>query len=213
MKFLSNLFILFFCVATIFAQDTTKVVVDRNFDFKKGIFLNFDQVKNNNPIHISNIITPLEKNAFDFYEELLSFDILVFIDNFGIKKQYDTHNVWGYSKKGKLYIYWNQNHVMIPIVGTISHFIASHVEYDMNSYDPYSYYNSTTSKRVVTKQYVLFFPTGQVFEFNSNNLDYIFSLDQDIYNEWSDLSRRKKKKLMFVFLRKFNQKYPLMLPN
>ena len=213
MKFLSNLFILFFYINTIFAQDTTKVVVDRNFDFKNGIFLNFDQVKNNKPILLSNIITPLQKSSADFYEKLFAYNVIVFIDNFGLKKQFDTDNIWGYAKNGKLFINWEQDQTMIPIVGTISHFIASHIEYDYNSYDPYSYYNTTTSKRVVTKQYVLFFPTGQVFEFNYKNLDYIFSLDQDFYLEWSNLSKRKKKKLMFVYLRKFNQKYPLMLPN
>ncbi len=213
MKILSNLFIIFFSITSIFAQDTTKVIVDRNFRFNQGLFISFEQVKENAPIPISNIITPVNKNSIDFFNQILNYKYIVFIDKNGQQRQINSKDVWGYSLRGRLYILWGDKPAMIPILGTISHFIASHVEYDYSSnYDPYSYYYSEPTKREENKQYILFFPTGQVLEFNYINMTPIFSTDQEIYQQWNNLSRRKKKKLIFVYLRKFNQKHPLMLP-
>lgn len=213
MKIISNLFIIFFSIATLFAQDTTKVIVDKNFKFNTGLYVTFEQVKNNNPVPLSNIIIPIDKNSPDFFDQLFNTKIINIVNPYGQQLQIDTKKIWGYSKNGKPYIYINSKATLIPIIGTISHFISTYVVYDYpNNYDPFSYYSSQPTQRTESKQYILYFPTGQVLDFNYLNIDPIFSSDPDFYNEWNDLSKRKKKKLIFVYLRKFNEKHPLMLP-
>ena len=36
--------------------------------------------------------------------------------------------------------------------------------------------------------------------------------DNELYEEYVQLSKRKKKDLMFVYIRKFNEKNPLFIP-
>jgi hypothetical protein len=101
---------------------------------------------------------------------------------------------------------------MIPIIGTISYFVASQKVYEYPYYtDPFSFYSEPT-ERIETNQYFLYFRTGQIFNYSYKNLDPIFATDEEFYKEWTKLSRRKKRKLLFVYLRKFNIKHPLKLP-
>ena len=62
------------------------------------------------------------------------------------------------------------------------------------------------------KQYVIEFETGKVLEFTIDNLKMLLMKDSAIYDEFVQLSRKKEKELMFVYIRKFNEKNPLFLP-
>ncbi len=216
MKTITNLFIFTVSFIFSFAQNSTdSSFLSKNFKFKDGLFLSFEQVKNNSPIPKSNIICELDKKNYDFFDMLIYLENFAIIDNEGNKKIIypEKTNIWGYSQEGKLYIFWQKKSNLIPILGTISHFVATYYEYDYSysSDDFFATYNEPP-KKAVTKQYILYFISGEVYEFTAKNLDPIIATDTELYKEWTNLSKRKQKKFKFVYLQKFNQRNPIKLP-
>lgn len=62
------------------------------------------------------------------------------------------------------------------------------------------------------KQYLIDFESGKVLEFDVDNTELLLMKDSKLYEEYVQLSRKKKKELMFVYIRKFNENNPLYIP-
>jgi hypothetical protein len=62
------------------------------------------------------------------------------------------------------------------------------------------------------KQYLIDFETGKIVEFDMQNTELLLMKDTQLYEEYVQLPRKKKKDLMFVYIRKFNERNPLYLP-
>jgi hypothetical protein len=62
------------------------------------------------------------------------------------------------------------------------------------------------------KQYLIDFDSGKVLEFDVENTELLLMKDDKLYEEYVQLSRKKKKELMFVYVRKFNENNPLYIP-
>ena len=217
---LINFFILFLINCSIFAQiDTTKytlVEYDKNFRFIDGIYFNFEQFKNNNPTNKNRLISSLDYESINFYEKLFENEIIFMFDDFGVKQQIDVNNLWGFSDNGIIYIRHEDDFNRIAIIGNICHFIANKTVYHSNYspynnyyYDPYSS-QTTTSQEL--RQYIIDFKTGEVYNYNYQNIEIILMNDPELYDEYHELSRRKRKKLKFVYIRKYNTKNPIFIP-
>ncbi len=130
------------------------------------------------------------------------------------------------------------NFSRVTFVGSISHFVADIVSYDSryyNSpygygyydpyyyypysyygyYNPYSYYspyyrNSMTRSDV--KQFIFNFEDGKVMDFDLDNTKLLLMKDDQLYEEFMRLPRNKKRDLMFVYIRKYNERNPLYIP-
>ncbi len=198
---------------------TGYVKYSQSFKFKDGLYFNFLQVKNNSPIKKSQIVTNLDYKRYDFFERLFEEKTITVYDNMGVKKVVSTNDIWGFSNKGVLYINLNEEFNRIPVFGSISHFIANktYVEYDpyrygsYNSYNNYNRYDNQTTKTVLI-QYLLDFETGKIYDFSYKSVELLISKDPDLYEEFSKLSTRKKKKLKFLYIRKYNKKHPVYFP-
>ena len=210
-----------------------------DFKFKDGIFLNFDQVKNNSPISKAKLLTSADYNDRDFFNKIFESGKIYFYDDIGVRQEVDKSNIWGYARNGVLYIQVQETFNRITFVGSISHFVADVTSYDSryngNSpygyydpyyspyYSPYSYgsyypygsyyspYRQSVSRNEL-KQYIFDFETGKIVEFTPGNVAILLMKDPSIYDEYIQLSNKKKKELMFVYIRKFNEKNPLYLP-
>ena len=62
------------------------------------------------------------------------------------------------------------------------------------------------------KQYLIEFETGNIAEFDMKNTELMLMQDPELYEEYVQLPRKKKKDMMFVYIRKFNEKNPLYIP-
>ena len=206
------------------------------FKFNDGIYLNFDQVKLNSPIPKAKLLTSIDYNDREFFKKILQIDKIYFYDNMGVRQEIAKNTIWGYARNGVLYVQIQENFNRITFVGSICHFVADITTYDSryyNSpygyYDPYyspygysSYYNSynpyyspyrqSNAARNELKQYLIDFETGKVMEFDVENTELLLMKDSQLYEEYVQLSRKKKKELMFVYIRKFNEKNPLYIP-
>jgi hypothetical protein len=196
------------------------------FEFNDGFYPNFEAVKMNAPIPASRIVTDVDLYDRDFYDKVTLTDDIIFYDNNGVKQTLKTKKIWGYSRNGVLYINVGETFHRISFMGSISHFVASITTYNANYYDPYSYnpyyYNSYYYNRYMTpqttiantelRQYLLDFETGEVMDYEIESVEVLLMKDPELHDEYVSLRRRKKNQMKFVYIRKFNEKHPLYLP-
>ena len=210
-----------------------------DFRFKDGIYLNFDQVKENNPIPKAKILTSTDYNDREFFKKILKSDKIYFYDAMGVRQEIPTNSIWGYSRNGVLYIQVQEEFNRITFVGSICHFVADVVTADPRYYgspyggyyDPYSYYSpygygsyyspygsyySPYSRSNMTrnevKQFIFNFDDGKIMDFDLESTELLLMKDSKLYEEFMELPRRKRKDLMFVYIRKYNEDNPLYLP-
>jgi hypothetical protein len=206
-----------------------------DFRFNDGIYINFDQVKMNTPIPKAKLLTSVDYNDREFFKKILEGEKIYFYDNMGIRQEILKSSIWGYSRNGVLYVQVQDNFNRITFVGSICHFVADITTYDSRYYgSPYGYYDPYYSpygysnyynpynpyyspyrsnlSRSELKQYLIDFESGKVLEFDVDNTELLLMKDNKLYEEYVQLSRRKKKDLMFVYIRKFNENNPLFIP-
>jgi hypothetical protein len=207
-----------------------------DFRFTDGIYLSFDQVKLNKPIPKAKILTSVDYNDREFFKKVMEPGKIYFYDNMGVRQEVAINNIWGYSRNGVLYVQIQGNFNRITFVGSICHFVADITTYDSryyNSpygyYDPYyspygyrSYYNpynpyyypygQSNMSRTELKQYLIDFESGKILEFDVSNTELLLMKDSKLYEEYVQLSKKKKKELMFVYIRKFDENNPLYIP-
>jgi len=222
------------------SQDSTRMVkYTPEFRFNDGIYLNFEQLKANSPIPKAKLLTSADYNDRDFYTKVFAAEKIYFYDELGVRQEIAHDEIWGYSRNGVIYVMIQGNFNRITFVGNICHFVADITTYDTqrNYYSPYGYYDPyyyspysysgyggypygsyyspygpTQTTRNELKQYIIDFESGKVMEFNVDNVELLIMKDASLYDEYVQLSKKKKKELMFVYVRKFNEKNPLYLP-
>ena len=225
MRQLFSIFLLFPLI--VWAQDSTqvrKIKYNPDFKFTDGIYLSFEDVKHNNPIIKERIITDLSYDDYAFFEKLLDgAETITVLDAMGLRKEIPVNDIWGFSQNGIIYIRWNDAFNRIPVLGSISHFIAdktyiqSHSNYPYNNYyynpyNPYSMYpQDYQTKQTELRQYLLDMDTGKVIDYSDKNLEAILMRDPDLYQEFMSLKKKERRKLKFLFLRKYNEKHPLYI--
>ncbi len=86
-----------------------------------------------------------------------------------------------------------------------------------NYYSPYGSYYSPYGRnsmgRNELRQYLIDFETGNVLEYDVENTELLLMKDTGLYEEYMNLPRKKRKDLMFVYIRKFNERNPLYIPS
>jgi hypothetical protein len=208
-----------------------------DFRFKDGIYLNFEQVKMNSPIPKAKLLTSVDYNDREFFKKIFESDKLYFYDNMGVRQEIPKNSIWGYSRNGGLYVQIQESFNRITFIGSICHFVADITTYDSRNYNsPYGYYDpyyspygysnyyspyynpyyspyrQSNMARNELKQYLIDFESGKILEFDVSNTELLLMKDNALYEEYVQLSRKKKKDLMFVYIRKFNEKNPLYIP-
>jgi len=113
----------------------------------------------------------------------------------------------------------------VPIIGHVCHFIADITVIDSH-YDPYysDYYNSgyynpyysrpygRTTKTKEMRQYLLDFESGKVMDFNREAVQVLLMQDPGLYDEFMKVKKRQQNDLLFFFLRRLNEKNPVLIP-
>lgn len=219
-------FFLFTMLAFPAAGQTDSVAMVKytpEFRFEEGIYINFEAVKSNSPIAPERIISQNKSEDLSFYDQLFEQKKLFYFDEFGTKQEISVEQLWGYSKMGVLFIQHNQELNRIPIVGSICHFVSTITFESYRTadpfynpyrvYDPYSYNYRT--QPVVSKemrQFILDWESGAVYSYDRESLEVILMRDSALYEEFNALSKRKQKKMLFHFLRRYNDQHPVFLP-
>ncbi len=182
------------------------------YKIKEGIFISFDQVLLNKPLSFERIITG-NKNDDNWFANLLKTEKISFLDDYGIQQFVFTKQIWGYCRKGALYVYYINDFYRIPYIGKLSHYVATQTVRVDNGYDPYNRQGMMpTYETNSIIQNVIDFENGKTFPFRLEIVQTFLSKDSLLFNEFNALKKSKKKQMMFLYIRRYNERNPLYLP-
>jgi len=204
----------FYFIVVAQSDTTNKELYTNDYKFNEGIYISFEQVKLNKPIPKVRLITQLSIDNDDFFEEVVKFDKIYFFDDYGIKQEISIENIWGYCKNNALYINCNNEFNRITIIGSVFHFVANTKVYHDRFSDPFYDYNSlgfSSYQTTELREYIFDFETGKIMDFSIESVETILKRKNNLYDEFMSLSKRKKRQLMFYYIRKYNEATPLYL--
>jgi hypothetical protein len=199
-----------FYAGGIFAQSDTNrnmVKYSRDFKFADGIFMTFNEFKNNAP-SVRKFEVIKNKNSDNETDMVLKFTQP---DSLGNTKNMVVQKCFGFAKNGVLYFSDdNYGYYRMFIVGALSHFM----KYQQNTrYDDYNYGNSAmvTWPSSDLREFILDFETGQSIIFNYPNFkDFLKSHDKELLNELEH--SKNKREMIHHFLLMYNEKHPIYFP-
>ncbi len=202
--------LLFCCSCALHAQDSTRYTSD--FKFEQGVYISYDQFRSNKPILKQNIVSNYDKASLDFIRQVLAGKTLTYTDAAGTEITLNVSQLWGFSENNGIYIRINNNFSRVMVLGSLSHFTAYVTTYT-NGGAPGIYGPNYGAPVERMQQFVLDTQTGKVLEFNLNTMEYLLQRDPELLQEFMKLRKRKRKQLLFVYLRKYNEKHDLYLLN
>lgn len=203
---ITSFFILFTCSAQQLKQ------YDKEFEFKEGIYLNFHQFRRNNPIERSQIVSEFNKTEMDFLKQVVQLKTINYIDSIGVKRTVNTVELWGYSNNNTVYINYKDDFNRVPFIGSLCHFTAM-VTYYTRYRDPYMYGGMGTAMTLPSKQmeqFIIDTDSGVIYSFSVETIEFLLQKDAVLLAEFQVLKRKKKRDSVFLYLRKYNEKHPLM---
>lgn len=212
-----SLYFIALSLAVLAQTDSLKLVkYSSGFRFREGLYLNHDQMIENSPVRKSQIISKYNKNNSDYFTKLMAQETVLYFDKYGLRKEVDVSELWGFSRRGSVFINWGEDFNRIPVMGAICHFVATITVYDEKVNMPvgsFSYYDiPTRTARSEINQYLMEFESGKVINYNVANVEMLLMRCPELYDEFVDFKKKKKKQMKFLYLRKLNEKYPIYIP-
>lgn len=215
-----------------------RIVYSTEFVFKEGIYLSFQDFKNNNPVPITYIISDLDIRSEDYIDEVLSYDTVHFYDNLLEERRVATDNIWGYCKRNRVFVAFGEKQSynnpeffdFYPLlnIGAVSYFSATEAYYRTMSVGPQvgigfrdpMMNDQMTVTETGQVQLLLEFSSGRLLLANRGELrstppelvsDLIRS-DPVLLMEFQALAVRDQKLKGMFYIRKFNERNPIYFP-
>ncbi len=204
--------------SALIAQESDQYYLDKQpLKFRDGVYANIGMVEKNSPIPSTWIETDMDVNDRDFYKNITKADEIVFYDDNGVRTLLNTKSIWGYSYDGDLHINVGGAFHKIDFVGRISHFFALKTTYYPNPFLEYNLFGDfwSTQPVLVTakhEEYLVDIFDNKVWKFDLDGLERVLKKDPQLWKEFMTLKKREKEYLKYIFLKRYNEKYPLDIP-
>ena len=206
-------FILLFSTEIFSQEFSHKELYDSDFSFTEGLYLTKEDFSQNKPIEKSRINSQLDIDDLSYFEKLTEQKTITLYDNLGQEKTIKTNEIFGFCSSNGIYVLNNGVFSKVGIIGSICHFLGSKVVLNplYTPYIDYYYRPYTQVSTVEPQQYFLIFETGEILEYNAQNLELILMKDPKLHDEYAELSRKKKNSNIFYYMRLYNEKHPLYI--
>lgn len=203
--------------SSLIAQETEKYYLDHeSLILREGIYANIDMVNNNSPIPSTWIETDVDVNDHNFYKKITRDDEIIFFDDNGVGTLLTTKKIWGYSYNGDLHINVGGAFHRLHFVGRISHFFASKTTYYPNPLTKnYKLSYWSVNPFLITaknKEYLVDIVENKMWEFDVEGLEQVLEKEPQLLNEFKALKKREQEYMKYIFLNRYNKKYPLDIP-
>lgn len=199
-------------VSSFVYSQTAPVAYTRDFEFTEGLYLTFQHFKNNLPIAKSAIISDNSKTDTDFLKNETEKKQISYLGLSGNETKIETSSIWGYYQNRSLYIHYNNKFNRVNNIGTLIHFTAVVIS-TITFMDPmYSNYGIKTTTDEL-RQYIYDTETHKVVPLDVKNLSELLKRDAELSAEYEALKKREKMDSQFIYLRKYNEKHPLLIGN
>lgn len=206
-----KLVFIFSLISFIGFSQTNSVPYSREYIFTEGFFLTVHQFKSNSPILKTSVISEISKDDVDFLKEEIKKKKIAYQDSSKVQYKIETSNIWGYCQNRTIYINYNNDFNRVNVIGTLMQFTAL-ITTSPGFMDPmYSNYGLNTTVDEL-RQFVFDTQTNKIMPFDVKNLTLLLKNDPELYSEFMALGKREKADSQFIYLRKYNENHPLMLP-
>jgi hypothetical protein len=209
-----------------------------DFEFKDGLYLSFQDFKNNNPIPITHIVSEFDIRLPDYLDRVLEDDTVTYYDNLFEERSTAIEDLWGYAQRGKVFIAFGEEgsfnnpefFSFYPLlsIGAVSFFSGVEAYYrTMNAgpnmgvgfADPMMN-NTMTVTETGQVQLLLEFKTGKILLVGRGELgsapiglvQQVLAPDVVLATEFNALTQREQKQKGMFYLRKFNERNPIYFP-
>jgi len=184
-----------------------KVKYTKDFIFNDGVYKTFSEFKADSP----SIKTFFVKNPSPYADP--NYTILEYVcpDTVKSSANCELKDVWGYAYRGDVYIAhsYYAYYFKLMVVGSLCHFVGLA---GFGSYVPANDVMIGFGADNSFQQYMLDFETGEIVMFNYKNFSvFLKSHDIELYNEL--MKQKKKKKIIFKYLLKYNERHPVWFKN
>ena len=192
-------------------SQTNLVAYSRDYEFSEGLFLTVHQFKRNSPISKSSIISDIPKTDVEFLKEEIQQKNIVYRDSSGYEHKVEISDIWGYCQNRTIYINYNNEFNRVNVIGILMQFTAL-VTTAPGFMDPmYSNYGLSTTVNEL-RQFVFDTQTNKIYPFDVKSLSILLKNDPELHSQYMELGKREKTDSQFIYLRKYNEKHPLMVP-
>ena len=224
MRLVRTIFFILISVAGLAQTDSVSFTND--FVLKEGVYFSYTDFRKNTPLPKDSIVSKADKTELDFLLKTVSdFKEFNFSYN-GNKEKAETKKLWGFCQNNTIYINYQGKFYRIPVFGNISNFLGTIEVY--NNYNSYGgMYGGMgmgygggmmggggyiPTKQRETRQFILDFYSGEIMDYNLNNVEMLISRDLKLYEEYMQLKKRKRVDMMMLYVRKFNNAHPVSFP-
>lgn len=186
-----------------------KLVSNPAFNFKEGIYFTLQDYKENRPsVLFSQFCDKSGKPIYDFVVK----NTLYYKAEGTEIKSIKQEELFGYATKGDFYIKVNYNGIYfarLVVIGSMSHFVC---EVRNNVYPTFPDSPGGAMTTFSLEQFIFDYDSGLITPFDRDVFAKLLQRDEELYGEYSILSKKKKKDLMFLYLRKYNERHPVSFP-
>ena len=217
------------------------VAYSSDYVFKDGLYISFQDFKNNNPIPITHILSDFDIRDPNYLDMILNQDSVVYYDNLFEERIIAVEDLWGFCKRNKVFIGFGEKSSFnnpaffdfYPLmnIGAFSFFTAMESYYSTMSTTPSMgmglgyrdpmLNNDITVTESEQVQLILQFSTGKILlakrgDMSHLPVDLVLQLikpDGPLLTEFESLSLRDQKLKGMFFLRRFNERNAIYLPS
>lgn len=181
--------------------DSAKVYPD--FRFSDGIYLTFDDFKNNRPVYTNFEIK---------YRNGSTYLYIMCADS---SRDYDCEvkQPWGYCQNSNVFIHqgYGDNYFRLQVIGALIHYFVIEMQYyDPSFPDPFNPYSTSPNRRITNRELVMEWETGRRFEFCYKNFKvFLGENDPEMLQQLE--SSKKKRKMIYYFMLQYNSKHPVYI--
>ena len=227
-KVFRNIILLLFVVLSEAKQSqaqTDSVVFANDFILKEGVYFSYTDFRKNNPTPKEAIVSNEDKTQLDFISKTLNDNKEINLSYNGQNGKYEVKKLWGFCQNNTVYINYQGKFYRIPVFGNISNFLGTIEVY--NNYNNYGgmyggvgmgmgyggMMGSTMPiKQRETRQFIFDFYSGDVIDYTLNNVEMLISRDLKMYEEFMQLKKHKRRDMMMLYVRKYNNAHPISFP-
>jgi len=200
--------ILFFKPFGSFSQEYIQYHFD--FKFNEGVYMSYDEFKQNNPSISSYKIIYKDPLINTHIADNSTIKRIIIWNDAGSKIELKPSEVWGVSRKSRVYIIHDRKFCKLLQIGLMTYFEWS---YKQSNYDLYYYRGIPSGRKVIKQKMLLNYLTGEVSHLKLLKFTPILKFDDELYQEFeSHNDVMNKNAIMISYLLRFNDRNPIYFP-
>lgn len=188
--------------------DTLWVPYKGGMDLRDGLYLDFRAFRLNSPtIPLSQL---RDDQGLPVTDLRMHLSRLSYVSDSGAVRKLRMDRIWGFCQNDVVYVAAGNGFYRIGLMGSLAHMIY---EQSYRDWDPYLYGPGTIVRTAIVQQ-LIDMETGRALPFTAGGMDAALAHDPVLHEEFRALpkKRRNSDEALFRFLRLYNQRHPLLLP-